>query len=47
MKQSNPRSLKDYFQPEVLDPKNPLFEELAKDPLWWKMIREDKEMFRS
>lgn len=45
MKQSNPRSLKDYLQPEVLDPKNPLFEELAKDPLWWKMIREDKDLY--
>ncbi len=45
MKQSNPRSLKDYFQPEVLDPMNPLFEELAKDPLWWQMIREDKDLY--
>ena len=38
-------SLKDYFQPEVLDPKNPLFEELAKDPLWWRMIREDEDLY--
>ncbi len=44
-KQTNPKSLKDYFQPEVLDPNNPLFEELAKDPLWWKMIREDKDLY--
>jgi hypothetical protein len=44
-KQSNPRSLKDYFQPEVLDPKNPLFEELEKAPLWWRMIIEDKDLY--
>ncbi len=44
-KQTNPQSLKDYFQPEVLDPENPLFEELAKDPLWWRMIREDEDLY--
>lgn len=43
--QSTPKSLKDYFQPEVLDPKNPLFEVLGEDPLWWKMIREDKDLY--
>ena len=43
--QSTPKSLKDYFQPEVLDPKNPLFEVLGEDPLWWKIIREDKDLY--
>ncbi len=36
---------KDYFQEGVLDVKNPLFVELAKDPLWWRMIREDTDLY--
>ena len=42
---TNATNLKDYFQPEVLDPQNPLFEALGKDPMWWKMIREDKDLY--
>lgn len=37
--------LENYFKTEVLDINNQLFNELANDPLWWQIIRKDKDLY--